>query len=350
MTEHPIAELLGRLEAPAALRSTEQAQRADARHVRALARNIAAVPSRKRRVALMRAVAAGGVGLAGAAVLWLTIPRAVDPGTTRAGAHVLAVEGEAQVRRAETSFTAHAGDPLAAGDRVQLAPGASTRIEVSTRAAVELSSRAELELLEVGSGSEQLRLGAGRGRFAVGLPRGAFSVESPHLRVNVTGTEFTVTVETNRTCVIVHQGKVIATSRTSTRSATLGPEQAFSSDGEQCTSLPVVEWIAPRPRTSRAAPSALPPRPREVAASPRATDPIAPRPSTLEDENRILLAAIAARRAGRLTVARTRLRQLLSRYPDTPLRPAAENELRRIADATQPAASSSRAGDSPRSD
>jgi hypothetical protein len=46
----------------------------------------------------------------------------------------------------------------------------------------------------------------------------------------------------------------------------------------------------------------------------------------------MLLGAIAARRDGCLAAARARLEQLLRRYPETPLRAAAENELVRVAE------------------
>jgi len=168
----------------------------------------------------------------------------------------------------------------------------------------------------------------------------------------VKGTEFSVTVEAERSCVVVYSGRVVATSRTSKRHATLGSEQAFSSDGTRCTTLPVVEWLVSKPESTRRAQDELepgpaaaeavasaepePPAPGRRALSARgAAAPDQPRSSlapqsTLPEENRLLLAAIAARREGRLGDARHHLEQLLRQYPATPLRAAAENELGRV--------------------
>jgi ferric-dicitrate binding protein FerR (iron transport regulator) len=329
-----VRDLLAQLDAPAALRSTEQAERADVRHVRILARQIARVPRQRRRAKLVRGAVVGALGLvSGLAGLWFATSNDAELAVVSSAAHVRSVEGELRVERAEGSFVARAGDPLAVGDRVALAPTASSTIAISKRSEVELSGRARLEIVTAGVGSERLQLDTGQARFAVRPPRGAFFVESPHLEVQVTGTQFSVTVEAERSCVIVHSGQVVATSRTSSRSVTLAREQAFSSDGAQCTSLPVVEWVAPesaplpeQAAVPRSAPSAAAP------AEQHRSTPQVPT-STLEEENRMLLAAIAARRDGRLAAARAQLEQLLRRYPETPLRAAAENELTRIAEA-----------------
>ena len=344
MAERRVQELLAQLDAPAALRSVEQRQRMDGRHVRALARRIASVPARRRRVNLVWGSALGALGIAAAAAgLWLAVPRDLHSETASAGASVRTVDGETRVRRGGASFVATAGDPLAVGDHVQLTPGASSTIQVSDRADVSLSQQARLDLLEVTPGEERLELEVGQARFEVGPPRGRFQVQSPHLEVEVTGTQFSVTVEAERSCVLVHSGRVIARSRTSQRSAALEAQQAFSSDGKRCANLAVVEWVAPvspgqREELAAAAPAPAP----SVVSAAREDRPgsSTPRPSTLEKENRLLLSAIAARREGRPAVARARLEQLLRQYPDTPLRAAAENELVRVSRAERSATES----------
>jgi len=341
MTEHRLQELLGQLDAPGALRSAEQAQQDDARHMGALARRIGGVPRRSRVALLTRGAMIGTIGLLGAlAAIWVVAPPAAPLAGLGTTSRVRTVEGQIWVHRGGDSFVASVGDALAVGDQVELAPGASGTLEVAHRTEVRLSGGAALELAELGANRERVHLQSGRGRFQVGLPKRALFVESPHLVVEVTGTQFTVAVESQRSCVFVHSGRVIATARGTQRHATLESDQAFSSDGETCASLPVVEWVEARSDDSP---------PRETAASPSpsaATSPSAAhRPqlealqSTLRKENRLLLSAIAARREGRLREARQSLEQLLGRYPNTPLRAAAEEELERVAKAerTQPA-------------
>ena len=335
MTEHRLQELLGQLDAPAALRSAKQAQQDDARHTRALAHRIGRVPRRRRIAALTRAAVIGTVGaLTAFATVWLVAAPSGSQASLEATSRVRSAEGQIWVRRAGRSYVASSGEALTVADRVELGAGASGTIEVANRTEVKLSSLAALELAELGANGERLRLHSGRGRFSVGLPQRPLYVESPHLVVKVRGTQFTVAVEAQRSCVIVHSGRVIATARGSKRHATLKSDQAFSSDGQTCTSLPVVEWMGPRLGGSpQQQPAASPPASAATTPSGRRRAQSAALQSTLQAENRLLLSAIAARREGRLREARQSLEQLLSRYPYTPLRAAAENELERIADA-----------------
>jgi hypothetical protein len=186
--------------------------------------------------------------------------------------------------------------------------------------------------LDRGKSSETVRLGRGRIQLEVPpLPNGSsLSVRTPDALVVVHGTRFTVDVAGEGdgvvTTVDVLEGRVSV--ERAGQTAILGPGGHWSS-----------------PRTAAAPPETAPTHPAEAVETPperqepsRRSAPAAGSASRLADEsqagsasrlaaeNRLFRAALAARRDGDLPRARALVRELLARYPTSPLAPAATRE------------------------
>jgi hypothetical protein len=161
---------------------------------------------------------------------------------------------------------------------------------------------------------------------------GPLTVISPHLKIAVTGTRFVVIAEVERSCVSVEEGSVAVAYIDKSPTVALHAGQALSSDGIACggvdQALKSLEAPdAERPDLLRL--DELPTTPgRGSSGKPRGS---ASTSSTLAEQNALLELAISARRGARYREARSTLRDLLRRFPETPLRAAAEEELKRVA-------------------
>jgi hypothetical protein len=195
------------------------------------------------------------------------------------------------------------------------------RVEVAPRTRLRVSGRTR------GSRRPALRLVLGEVHCRV-PPLGnseQFSIATPDAQVIVHGTVFSVKVgapDDPRTCVRVEQGLVEVRHRSG--SIKLGPG---------------AQWGCVEPATASARPATPEPRPsmrdrrsaaraHVAAASARSVLEDLP-PGTLERENELLAAALAAERAQDLERARALFAELLATHPGSPLAPEARAGLTR---------------------
>ena len=152
-----------------------------------------------------------------------------------------------------------------------------------------------------------------------------FSVSTPDARVVVHGTVFSVQVDSKRssgseTCVRVTDGVVIVQHGGSETALNAGESWgcgalAFADNGD---APPAADEDDPG-ETGRVDPGRLPSRAPALVRG------------TLNDEIRLLQAALAAERLGQKNKAELNLNRLLGKYPGSPLAPEARRALTRIA-------------------
>jgi hypothetical protein len=298
--------------------------------------------SRARYALLAAALVAAG------ALLWLRQASNTTALSDKA-VRIAAVEGEVQVARHAAWQTLTLDRELSAGDGLELASGARLTLDVEQRYELALSERAKVKLEQLSAAADMVRLLAGKAHFSVTKREGPLTVISPHLKIAVTGTRFVVIAEVERSCVSVEEGSVTVAYIRKPQTVALHAGQALSSDGIACGGVeqPLKSHDAPdteRPDLLRL--DELPTTPgRASSGKPRASaiasstwaeqtsSTLAEQTSsTLAEQNALLELAISARRGARYGEARSTLRHLLRRFPETPLRAAAEEELKRVTD------------------
>ncbi len=281
---------------------------------------------RWRRQAILAAAASVVVG-AGA---WLGLD-----GAAPVVAETLTVES---VRGSITRFDAGAAFSMSSGAAPtpisassQLASGVHSGARVRTRDGLQIelfeSSRLALGGLRAQpSSSVQLLAGGLLCRVPSLGPGRQFSVMTPDAEVVVHGTVFSVLVSgmasAARSCVRVEQGRVVV--KSAGAESTLGPGETWgcSANAPTAALAPAVE---PSPGPANPAPSAaLPPKRKD-----RTVEFVAPR-GTLDQENTIFQAGLAAEREGRSDAAVAAFEQLLTRYPQSPLASDARAALTRV--------------------
>lgn len=235
----------------------------------------------------------------------------------------------------------HEPEPLRlrANDRIVTRAGQAAA-ELESGAFVVLAEEGTLELAPDPHG-ELLVLTRGRVSLEVPpLPVGrSLKVRTSQALITVHGTRFSVAVETDErgvalsTEVTVDEGRVSVDSEGQTVFLTAGSSwSSVAPSGRQATSPQ-----APTPAAPTA--SSTPPAGPSASVARRTPPTSEPRPSDLSAENRLFAAAIAAKQAGDTQKALQLIDQLLSRYPSSPLRGAAEAEretLRDLAKETRP--------------
>jgi ferric-dicitrate binding protein FerR (iron transport regulator) len=298
------------------------------RHIPYLARQITEAPRKTKARPLHPAALATALAAAGA-LLWLALGS--DAPSPDPGVRVASVEGRVEATGKAVTQRLTLDRELTAGDSLVLAPGARLALHVGQRFDLALSEQAQVRLEQLSAAADVVRLRTGRAHFSVTKRDGPLTVTSPHLKVMVTGTRFFVIATLERSCVSVEEGAVVVTYIDKSRTLHLGAGQALSSDGIACNGMkqPLVRPKGP----DSARPDLL--RLDELPAVPNMTDrgqgqsAISPS-STLAEQNVLLERAISARRQARFAEARAILGDLLRRFPETPLRPAAEEELKRM--------------------
>jgi len=273
--------------------------------MRALAR------SRERRVRWFAAFAVAAAVLLAVGIGW----RTTRPIAQVLEIHLTGVSGSVFVDRAGVASLAMTNAIIAPTDRVTTSPGATARLVFPSGASVDIS-----ESTEVRARGERTFLDSGAVDAHVPKlgPTESFTVETPDALVTVHGTSFHVEYYNRSTRVRVTEGRV------SVRS--MG-EETFLNPGD---SWPAAHAdVAPIPTiVAKNEPQIARPHPSLGLSAPvqtKQTKPIvsAPPPSTpmttLNEQNRLLQSALAARRAGRDADAIAQLDELLQKYPASPL-------------------------------
>lgn len=284
---------------------------------------------------------------------------------------IAAVSGEVQVsNRRGLEHPGLVGTTVEAAESITSGASGAAALVLSNGARVQLSPASQLVVTEV---SQQHTLTLKRGTVSLSVPKlgphQELAVTTASARVVVVGTRFWVSVmpgtnaRAERTCVGVQRGTVAIV--TSQGRAPLSAGRRWSSDGVECTPAPPLPAAAPEDSTtipksnswhgtpSRAAtPTTTEPAkgvssPRSDASEPnRPEQPLdssasserapedsalasnaAAEQSSLDAQNRLFAAAIAAQRAGQVRQAAELLEELLTRYPDSPLAEQASQEL-----------------------
>jgi hypothetical protein len=340
--EPELEQLLGPLrDGPVALSGTDAGRAQRERLLPGLRAHVGRVPQARRRARMRRQI--GGGVLGGGALLALTIgvqlarPGAVMHEAPRTALRIAAespalmwidasgapravnasaeLVGPGELRGADAVWSQLS---TARGVELTLSPHARLRA-IDTSAAVS-HAQPELELLGGEVHCRVPHLGT----------RDQFSIATPDAQVIVHGTVFSVRFDPNAqtpTCVRVEQGLVEVRQHGS--SVLLGP-------GAEQGCTPSTATAAPAKPGSAGATAREQSRPAPSAPSSGASSATPPRHSssvretgTLDEENRLLSAALAAEREGDRARARAMFSELLRHHPASPLAPEARRGITR---------------------
>ncbi|HEY3256997.1 MAG TPA: FecR domain-containing protein [Polyangiaceae bacterium] len=241
--------------------------------------------------------------------------------------------GQAVAHSGETQRPLHAGEALAedAGEIESAAEG-SAELLTSTGLGLNLGAATRVSLAGLVGAPGRSQVELRQGLLTCSVPHlhegQRFSVQTPDARVVVHGTVFSVRVDQTRgqgseTCVQVTDGVVIVQHAGSETALNAGDRWGCeSSSAPLAASNPELE---PAPEPDRSV-SEHHPVPRSSA-----------RPAergTLGEEIRLFQDALTAERVGQPDRAQGLLKQLLTRYPSSPLAAEARRASSRIASAS----------------
>jgi len=236
--------------------------------------------------------------------------------------------GQTTARSGVTPRALHAGEalPQDAGEIASAADG-SAELVTSAGLGLKLGSATRVSLAGLAAVNQvELR----QGLLTCSVPHlnegQRFSVQTPDARVVVHGTVFSVQVDSQRalgaaTCVEVTDGVVIVQHLGGETALNAGDRWGCAANRAPATSASVP---APAPNSDASERHSVP-----RSALPRHTEP-----STLGEESRLLQEALAAERVGQPARAQGLLKQLLARYPNSPLASEARRASSRIASAS----------------
>jgi hypothetical protein len=331
-----LEQLLGPLrDGPVALSGTDSGRVQRDRLLPLLRAQVGRVPQARRRARVHRQIGAGV--LAGGALFALAIgvqllrpgagtPPANDALRVAAGSPALTwIDADGESRTANASAQLVGPGELRGADTrwSQLSTARGVQITLSPRArlravgaaAARAHARPELELLAGEVHCRVPHLGT----------RDQFSIATPDAQVIVHGTVFSVRFDPSAqpaTCVRVEQGLVEV--RQNGASVRLGPGAELG-----CTP-PAAERTARAKASQSARPAqAAQPSASATQTAPRRAQPPQHEAGTLDEENRLLSAALAAEREGDRARARALFGELLRRHPASPLAPEARRGLTR---------------------
>lgn len=312
-------------------------------HVQRLAKLIQAVPEARTTPRRWRglwtwaaAAAAGLLLIVGAAKVNHFGPFRVEqspPVASTPGASLRQVVGSVIARHPNGENSIMSADArVAAGDEISTTAEGFASLEVD-KARVDLSNATTLQLETLGAESQIFHLQAGRVDVSVPKVPGKkrrLEVKTVDTLVTVLGTAFSVEFAhldgEPLTSVNVTRG-VVAVDRGGRR-VTLHPGESWNSRDGKAGQTQAAAEDAP--------PVAVPAAPVEAPPIRRAPPPAVVRPETeteteasqLAAQNRLFEQALHARDQGDDRLAARRLRQLLAKYPDAPLRSTVRAELR----------------------
>ena len=305
----------------------EDAAAAAARRERVIGRVSGALREVGRERTRARRRARWGVGLAAAAAIALAVgvgwrmrgaqtpAAAMD---TASSAHVAQSSGTVLLVHGGTTSvvpTSAADALVASGDEIVTTPGASARVALASGAVVEVPPASHMSVaFSIPAGAahdDRVSLTAGSATAHVPtLAAGeSFLLVTPDAQIVGGGGGFTVSLSpegaTPRTHVTAMEGSVVVRYR--------GQEIRLAA-GEQ--------W-PPAPAAQQVAPAAMNPPAPSSSAVPAVSGPSAPAPSnrpvsSLAEQNALMQAALAARRAGDNATAVAKIDELLAKYPATP--------------------------------
>jgi hypothetical protein len=215
------------------------------------------------------------------------------------------------------------------GDALQTAAGAQARLATG-KSSINVGESTELRLSQPSGAEERISLRRGRVDVAVDKAietKRAVVVETPDAEVVVRGTVFDVRVEPSggatTTHVHVTRGSVWVLSQ-GVQVALLSTGQSWSSAGGVAAAPPTVlaDPLVPVAPVE-AAPAATPPKP---SVAPAVKDTAPRKAGTLTEENKLFAAGVEARNRGDAARAAELFGELLSSYPQSALREAAQVE------------------------
>jgi hypothetical protein len=322
MNERELQAALGRMaEAsppPEDARDAAERRRHVVPRVEAALRGVAEQRVRSRR----RSRVLGGLAVAASIVLALGIGWRVRVAQTTSAPVAAVPQALVPAHVAQSSGTVllvHAGAtsivppsaqdaPVASGDELVTTPEARARVALVSGAVVEEAPSTRLAFAIPAQALHDERLSLSAGQATVHVPTlGAgesFEIVTPDAEVIGRGTGFVVSVQGDgspRTHVSVTEGAVLVRS---------GGREVHVGAGEQ--------W--PAPAVSTPATASLPsPASAPSTAAGSASTPSLRAPSTLADQNALLQSALDARRAGDDGRAVSKLDELLTKYPASPL-------------------------------
>ena len=278
------------------------------------------------RLAIWGGAVAAGLALAAAALLFLGrgesgVPRplASNAPPSMASTTLADVTGMVTQRRAGASHSVPSGREARALDsnaELQTAIRSSARIRNARGDAVTMFENSALALNGFDQSSRGIQLLAGSIRCEVSelTPGQRFSVLTPNASIEVRGTAFSVLVSgigaAARTCVKVERGTVLITASRSEHQ--LGAGQAWGCEPERPTS-PGPDSAARDAAIDSSSPANDSPKLQDRGDGKSAIV------GTLDEENRLFQAGLAAERQRDFARARAAFDQLLTRFPASPL-------------------------------
>ncbi|HKY37105.1 MAG TPA: FecR domain-containing protein [Polyangiaceae bacterium] len=214
------------------------------------------------------------------------------------------------------------------GDSLQTTLGARARVATS-KSSVELGEATELRLSRPSAAEERISLRRGRVDVVVDKAaeaKRAVVVDTPDAEVVVRGTIFDVRVEPSGAATTTH----VHVTRGSVWVLSQGVQVALLSEGQRWSSAGGVVEPAQTPATGPAAkePAGVSQtlRVRTGVAAPPKEAPGPRKPGTLAEENRLYSVAVEARNRGDAARAAELFGELLTTYPQSPLREVAQVE------------------------
>lgn len=285
---------------------------------------------RRQRVRRLVQIGAGTGGLALAATFALFMTRSsTDSGVIAADSVRVDRLGTAKVGYTDMNQVTRelSGETTVPARGVLTASDVSgARVTTAAGVEVELAERTQVDLGALAKEPSRSTLRLVRGAVRCHVPKLSsgqhFSVVTPDTEVVVHGTVFSVRASEGgkSTCVRVEEGLVGVTHKGET--VNLGPGTSW---GCGFGDTPGDATVARGDTDVKAV------TPGELAVERRAPEAASVKPrGTLDQENRLLKAALSAERSGSKERARAMFSELLSRYPSSPLAPEARAGLARL--------------------
>jgi hypothetical protein len=297
-------------------------------------------PARRRRARVVRRTVVGtfAISAAGVAALALVSLRAGDAGDAGLASLRLDPLGDRGL-----TFIDESGMPSAIAaaaaitepGEIVAAPSSWSRLSTARGVHVDLAPRTRLRVTAVKPRARRSGLRLEQGEVHCRVPRlgpsEQFSIATPGADVVVHGTVFTVQVGApdrsgaRATCVRVDEGMVEVKHQAG--SVRLGPGTQWGCE-PRAAQAQAAGAISPE-RVQRDAPEVRPSKPRIARAEKRRAAPRRLPDGTLDEENRLLAAALQAERDRDHARARKLFAALLARHPSSPLAPEARAGLDR---------------------